>query len=171
MKKISILLACLILFSCGNDYEEFCTYYHANFSCDITNVPFNAVNSMGQFITVRKKSVNMSCDVYNPSLNKTYSVPLAEVDARYAEFGLGGLIIGQPYFNDGTTFYAYDLACPQCDKAYTRLTINAQGTASCAKCGNVYDLNNSGFIIEGEGRPLYRYHVTQSSVNTIYVHN
>jgi len=171
-RNVILLLTLLSLVACTSDYNEFCTQYQVSFSCTITNVPYNAVNSMGQFISVRKKTGSTSCSVYNPSLGKTTEVPLSEVEMRSFTLGLGGLILGQPYFNDGrSTVYAYDLACPTCDKASARLTIDTQGNATCPKCGNVYDLNNGGLVVEGEGRPLYRYRVTQSSVSTLYVHN
>lgn len=166
----SILMLCLS--SCTSDYKEFCTQYQVSFSCDITNVPYNAVNSMGQFITVRKKTGSTSCTVYNPSLGKTTEVPLSEVEIRSFSLGLGGLILGRPYFGDGkSAVYAYDLACPACDKASSRLNLDTQGNATCPKCDIVYDLNNGGLVVEGEGRPLYRYRVTQSSVSTLFVHN
>ncbi len=162
----------LMLLSCNDDYNEFCTQYQVSFSCDITNVPYNAVNSMGQFITIRKKTGSTSCTVYNPALKKTTEVPLSEVEMRSFTLGLGGLIVGQPYFSDGkSSVYAYDLACPVCDRASARLTIDAMGNAECPKCGNIYDLNNGGLVTTGDGRPLYRYRVTQSSVSTLYIHN
>ncbi|MBR4778312.1 MAG: hypothetical protein IK011_00295 [Bacteroidaceae bacterium] len=165
-------LVCLTLLSCTSDYNEFCTQYQVSFSCDITNVPYNALNSMGQFITIRKKTGSTSCSVYNPALKKTTEVPLSEIEMRSFTLGLGGLIVGQPYFGDGkSAVYAYDLACPACDKASSRLTVDASGNAECAKCGNTYDLNNGGLVTNGEGRPLYRYRVTQSSVSTLYIHN
>lgn len=175
MKKLGkvclAVSALLLLLGCTQDYKEFCTQYRVSFSCEITNSPFNVLNSMGQFITVRKKTGSTSCTVYNPSLGKSFEVPLSEVEMRSFDYGLGGLILGKPYFGDGMSIYAYDLACPVCDKVSARLGVNSQGTATCAKCGNVYDLNNGGLVIEGEGRPLYRYRVTQSSVSTLFVHN
>lgn len=166
---------CMLLFgvsSCHDSYQEFCTQYPVSFVCDITYAPFNSVASMGQFLSVRLKANHTTYIVYNPALDKTTEEPVSEVEARSFVFGLGGLIIGQPYFNDGrSTYYAYDLACPHCDRAWARLTIDALGNAACSHCEAVFDLNNGGIVVEGEGRPLYRYRVTQSSVNTLYVHN
>lgn len=169
---ISLLCALLFLLfaGCEGDYKEFCTQYQVSFSCDITNVPYNAVASMGQFISVRRKTGSTSCTVFNPSLGKTTEAALSEIEARSFALGLGGLILGQPFFGDGS-IYAYDLACPACDRASARLTIDTQGYATCPKCDNVYDLNNGGLVTEGEGRPLYRYRVTRSSVSTLFVHN
>ena len=158
--------------ACTDSYSEFCIQYPVSFSCDISFPPFNTIASMGQFLTVRLKANHTSYTIYNPALGTTSEQPLSEVEARTFTFGLGGLIVGQPYFNDGaSTYYAYDLACPHCDRASARLSVDAQGNASCASCGAVYDLNNSGIAVEGESRPLYRYRVTQSSVSTLYVHN
>ena len=169
-----LLLAVLLSMAtgCTSDYKEFCTQYQVSFSCDITNAPYNAVASMGQFVTIRRRTGSTSCTVFNPSLSSTVDVPLSEVEMRSFAYGLGGLILGQPYFgSDSGGVYAYDLACPACDRASARLDINAQGYATCPRCDNVYDLNNGGLVTQGEGRPLYRYRVTQSSVSTLYVHN
>ena len=171
MKKLFLFFACCLLASCQSDYQEYCTQYPVTFSCDIAYAPYNAVNSLGQFITVRSKAGRGAVSVFNPSLNKTTEVSLSEVEARSFTFGLGGLILGQPFFGDGSPCYAYDLACPVCDRASARLTVGADGLARCPKCANVYDLNNSGLVTEGSGRPLYRYHVTQSTASTLYIHN
>lgn len=171
-RVIAFVVAAMAATACSSDYKEFCTQYQVSFSCDITHAPYNAVNSMGQFITVRKKTGSTSCTVFNPSLRQTTEVPLSEVEIRSSYFGLGGLIIGQPFFNDGrAVVYAYDLACPACDKSSARLDLDTQGYGRCPKCDNRYDLNNGGLVVEGDGRPLYRYRVTQSSVNTLFVHN
>lgn len=167
---VGILL--LTATSCHDSYNEFCTQYPVSFSCDITYAPFNTICSMGQFLTVRLKANHTGYTVYNPALDKTTEMAISEMEARSFVFGLGGLIIGQPYFNDGaSTYYAYDLACPHCDRSSARLTLDEMGHATCSRCDAVFDLNNGGIVLEGEGRPLYRYRVTQSNLNTLFVHN
>lgn len=172
---LRILVCSVVLLTtsgCEDSYNEFCTHYPVTFSCDITFAPFNVVCSMGQFLTVRLKADHTAYTVCNPALGTTTEHPLSEVEARSFLFGLGGLIIGQPYFNDGSSqYYAYDLACPHCDRASARLTLDAQGQATCSRCDAVFDLNNGGLVVQGEGRPLYRYRITQSTLTTLYIHN
>ncbi|MBP5322771.1 MAG: hypothetical protein J6Y84_03110 [Bacteroidaceae bacterium] len=160
----------LLLSACSESYQEFCTLYPVTYSFDITYAPFNQVASMGQFLRIRPRPADASVTVTSPSGKET-KVPLSETERRSFSFGLAGLIVGQPYFNDGSTYYAYDLGCPACDKASARLGVDEQGHATCPLCDNVYDLNNGGVIVTGSGRPLYRYKVTQSSVSTLFVHN
>ena len=169
---ILFFFAALFLSSCTESYQEYCTFYPVTFTCDITYAPFNTVNSMGQFLTIRMKSNHTSYTVTNVSTGHATEIPLTEMEARTFSFGLGGLILGQPYFGDGgSPIYAYDLACPHCDRASTRVDIDAKGYATCPSCGAVYDLNNGGIVIKGSGRPLYRYRITQSSIFSIYIHN
>ena len=169
-----LLASCLVLLmlfgACTETYQEFCTQYPVTYSFDITYAPFNQVASMGQFIRIRPRPADASVTVISPS-GASAKVPLSETERRAFAFGLGGLIVGQPYFNDGSTYYAYDLACPACDRAAARMDVDEQGRASCPLCDNVYDLNNGGTVIDGSGRPLYRYRVTQSGVSTLFVHN
>lgn len=166
----SALVLLSLLAACSESYQEFCTQYPVTYSFDITYAPFNQVASMGQFIRIRPRPADASVTVISPS-GASAKVPLSETERRTFSFGLGGLIVGQPYFNDGSTYYAYDLACPACDRAAARLDVDEQGRASCPLCDNVYDLNNGGTVVAGSGRPLYRYRVTQSSVSTLFVHN
>lgn len=171
-RSIAVGVLLLSATSCHDTYSEFCTQYPVSFSCDITFSPFNTVTSMGQFLSVRLKANHTAYIVYNPALDKTTEMAVSEVEARSFAFGLGGLVIGQPYFNDGSSvYYAYDLACPHCDRSSARLTIDAMGQARCSRCDAVFDLNNDGLVVEGEGRPLYRYRISQSTIGTLYVHN
>ena len=168
--SLLLFLATFLLMGCTESYQEYCTQYPVTYSVDITYAPFNQVASMGQFICIRPKSNHASVTVTSLT-GKSTEVALSETERRSFSFGLAGLIIGQPYFNDGTAYYAYDLACPACDRAAARLEMDEQGKASCPLCDNVYDLNNGGIIVSGSGRPLYRYRVTQSSAGTLFVHN
>ena len=171
-KVVVCALLMMAASSCHDSYNEFCSQYPVSFSCDITYPPFNNIASMGQFLTVRLKANRTAYLVYNPALDKTTEMAVSEIEARSITLGLGGLIIGQPYFNDGTAmYYAYDLACPHCDRSSARLDVDALGQARCSRCDAVFDLNNGGIVIEGEGRPLYRYRISQSSVGTLYIHN
>lgn len=161
----------LLLTSCQSDYKEFCTLYAVNYTCDLTYPPYNTLCTMGQFVSVRPHLSDGTCLVTTLSGRETTQA-LTEVERRTFQWGMAGLIVGQPYFGDELTpYYAYDLGCPHCDLASARLTLDEQGMATCPRCGDVFNLNNGGICEQGEGRPLYRYHVTQSSLGTLYVHN
>ena len=91
--------------------------------------------------------------------------------------GLSGLIVGLPNIPEiGKTeslVVCFDLACSNCYNDYniTKPLVIQNGTATCNSCKRTYDLNNVGFISNGEaGKPLYRYRVSYVS-NTLVVSN
>ena len=164
-------IACIILLvgvACSRSYEVYSSKYPVSFSCDISQSPFNKVQTSGYFLSFRPTSLKDGFKVREPN-GKEHTIPYTEVQSRLFKLGLGGLIIGKPYFGD-ETYYAYDLACPHCDRASSPLSIDEEGFATCAKCHHAYDLNNSGMPKTGDSRPLYRYR-TSISANTLVVHN
>ena len=171
-KKLPILLITLVALiaaaSCTHSYGVFSNKYPASFSCDISKVPFNKTQTYGYFIAVRPKPSGGGYMVKEPGSNEQ-EYPYTEIESRVFQFGLGGLILGKPYFGDGQV-YAYDLACPQCDRASARLSIDAEGTATCPKCHTTYDLHNEGVAKKGQSRPLYRYRATLNGTR-LMVHN
>jgi len=52
-----------------------------------------------------------------------------------------------------------------------RVQFDDKGIAKCTRCGNQYDLNNGGIVVEGKGRPLWKYRVTQSVDGSVQVYN
>ncbi len=80
-------------------------------------------------------------------------------------FGMNnGVIVGFSNLDSPATFYAYDRECPNCfdpDAIPVRskpLSMSSTGWATCSVCSRVYNLNNRGYIVEGdEGEPLTRY--------------
>lgn len=167
-KAILLLLVLCIVAACGRSYEVYSNKYRVSFSCDISTSPFNKVQSSGYFLTVRMTPTKDGYKVRDLD-GKEHTMPYTEVQNRVFQLGLGGLIIGKPYFGDDE-FYAYDLGCPHCDRASAPLNIKADCTAHCSKCGNTYELNNGGFAKTGESRPLYRYR-TSLNGNRLMVHN
>lgn len=154
--------------ACSRSYEVYSTKYPVSFSCDISKSPFNKVQTSGYFLTVRPTPAKDGYKVREPD-RREHTIPYTEVHSRVFSFGLAGLIIGKPYFGDGA-YYAYDLGCPQCDLPSVRLTTTIEGTATCAKCGTTYDLNNGGIAKTGDSRPLYRYRVSPNG-HTLMIHN
>ena len=158
----------LIGAACSRSYEVYSNKYPVTFSCDISKSPFNKVQTSGYFLSVRPTPTKEGYKVREPD-GREQTIPYTEVHSRVFNFGLAGLIIGKPYFGDGE-YYAYDLGCPQCDRASAYLTVSMDGTATCAKCSTTYDLNNSGIPKTGDSRPLYRYR-TSFGGHTLMVHN
>lgn len=167
-KKTIILLLILVGAACSRSYEVFSNKYLVSFSCNITGAPFNKIQTSGYFLAVRATATKDGYKVKEPD-GREQTYPYTEVQSRVFSFGLAGLIIGKPYFGDGE-YYAYDLGCPHCDRASSYLSVNAQGIATCSKCSNSYDLNNSGAPKTGDSRPLYRYR-TSLNGNILMVHN
>lgn len=167
-KSLILLLLVVVLQSCTNSYTTYSNKYPVSFSCDITQTPFNKVQTSGCFLALRPTPMKDGYKVREPN-GKEQTIPYTEVHSRIFKFGLAGLIIGKPYFGDDA-YYAYDLACPHCDRASSPLSINAEGFATCSKCSNTYDLNNNGIARTGDSRPLYRYRAGVNS-NMLMVHN
>ena len=75
----------------------------------------------------------------------------------------GGLIVGFGNSVDGI-LYAYDRECPNCfdpnmlPLKSRPLSVSENGIAKCSYCKRQYDLNNGGFISNGDkGKKLTRY--------------
>ena len=168
MKKTLVILLILIGAACSRSYEVFSNKYNVSFSCDISISPFNKVQTSGYFLAVRPTPTKDGYKVKEPD-GRELTIPYTEVHSRVFNFGLAGLIIGKPYFGDDE-YCAYDLGCPSCDLPSIRLNVGMEGNATCAKCGNTYDLNNGGIPKTGDSRPLYRYRVSLSG-HTLIVHN
>ncbi|MBR4996762.1 MAG: hypothetical protein IKY84_02700 [Bacteroidaceae bacterium] len=169
MKRTLLALFILLMTqACTRSYHVFCTKYSVSFSCEVSQSPFNSINTWGYFLSVRPTATKNGYRVKLPN-GSEQEFPYTEVQNRVFQFGLAGIIIGRPYFGDGEV-YAYDLGCPQCDKPSTRLSISTDGIATCAKCKSQYDLNNSGVAQTNDSRPLYRYRTTLNG-NLLMIHN
>ena len=168
MKRRHLLfLIILTLEACTQTYSIYSNKYPVSFSCDISMPPFNSIQSLGYFITVRQRPAKDGYTVYT-NTGMAYEFPLTEVQSRIFSYGLAGLIIGSPILAEGE-IYAYDLGCPQCDRSSVRLTVNTTSYAKCAKCDTSYELNNNGYASNG-GHPLYRYPITLNG-SKLMVHN
>lgn len=166
-RRLLLLLATLALGACTQSYTVFSDKYFVSFSCDMSAVPFNSLHTLGHFLAVRPKTTKDGYRVKSPDGTER-DYPYTEVQSRVFSFGLAGLIIGQPYFEEG--IYAFDLGCPECDRSSARLTVDLQGMATCSRCQSVYNLNNGGMPQSGTSKPLYRYRTTRNG-NTLMVHN
>jgi hypothetical protein len=89
----------------------------------------------------------------------TVNIPQIQLQQSPFYYGLGGLIIGTPMTMDGN-IWAFDWACPSCDKASNRLKIDrTMGHATCPDCRTKFDLNSGGIAIEGKSRPMWQYRI------------
>ena len=168
--KRGILLLLTLLATAGcdkNSYSTFSNKYRVVFSYSTQDEPFNQITSRGRFVSVRQ--VGSTIKTVDSDGNRK-DLELTEIQSRSFIMGLAGLIIGTPTLNnDDLAVWAYDLGCPECDNG-SRLTFNTTGKATCAKCGEIWDLNRSGFADNGNLRPLYRYH-TYFNFSSITVQN
>ena len=168
MRKLCALLAFILTFtSCSEDK----TYSTANmvrcfFTVNQYTQLFNVMGSMGEYATIRpmksQGKMQMSSNIGTTDYTMT-------ADMKGYEFGLGGIIVGVNYYGE---YMAFDLACPNCNRADRRLTIGDAGIAKCSKCGISYDLNNYGVISAAtevsefeSPRGLYRYHIVYDGTN------
>jgi hypothetical protein len=169
MKKASYLFFVLLMLqACSDSYHVFSNKYPVSYSCKVSTHPFNSINTLGYFLSVRPTASHNGYKVKLPT-GAEQEYPYTEVQSRVFQFGLAGLIIGKPYFGEGEV-YAYDLGCPQCDRASARLSVGIDGMASCARCDATYNLNSEGVAIAGNSRPLYRYR-TMLNGDILMVHN
>ena len=140
-------------------------------------VLYTACNSMGEFCTIYSDGKRL---VFNGSPKEPSYVNLTALNG-YTGFklGLSGLIVGLPNIPEiGTTeshVICFDWACPNCWEDYAiapRLEVRySEGIAMCSRCKRTYDLNNAGFISNGEaGRALFRYRVNYEK-NALIVSN
>ena len=163
------VLTILLATSCQKDEAQktYSTKYpvRCNFYVPTYTQLFNAMAGYGQYVTVRQTTDRQS-GTSVIQMSDMLSTDNYAIDAtmRYFNYGLGGLIIGMSTYTEPL---AFDLACPNCDRAERRLSLKDDGTAVCSKCGITYDLNNYGFIRSVPDqcqhltpRGLYRYHIT-----------
>lgn len=174
------IIALVALTACTNDATS--TYsnrapvrarFHVLEYAELTQ----AIGNLGQYATIRRQveegvtKIHMTCSTGAASYNLT-------AESKGFEFGLGGLIVGTALGAAGEPAYmCYDLACPICDRAGRRLTVE-EGLARCTHCGASFNLDKEGILykkpsIETSGSTrtrLYQYHITYNGED-IYVYN
>ena len=120
-RQIFALILILTVSGCSKigNYQVYSNKYPVNYSCNTTISPFNQINSLGRFVSVRIKGMELEV---TDSDGNTSSHQMSETDMRSFVLGLGGLIIGTPSLNnDNLSVYAYDLACPICARRAWRM--------------------------------------------------
>lgn len=175
MKKVLLFLLLVVAsVSCSDDVSS--TYSTAHpVRCNFTVVQytelFQVIDNFGQFASIRKSSAKLI--MKHGSSETTYNMLETQ---KYFDFGLGGLIVGTTFEGN---YRAYDLSCPNCDRATYRLNITDDGFAKCPNntCHIVYNLNYDGIISEvpkecnhQNPRALYRYKVAYDGM-TLNIYN
>jgi hypothetical protein len=161
----------LTLVSCDADHE-YDTSHQCYFTFDTqlhnTSIIRNALNPLasGIFAWVYTTPSN-GITVVNTQLNdgKTNGKDnITTAKESYQSYILGmsnGLLLG--YSSLGNGLFAFDRQCPNCTADYNLykypLTWTNNGQwVECKSCHRKYDLNNYGFIVEGDkGSKLIRY--------------
>ena len=170
-KAVFILIATSLLALTGCDSESPYSSYRVNFVFDATIHPYYQAKSPGQFICVRK-GANIGQYRLVDALGKQTTVNIPQLQLQQSPFyyGLGGLIIGTPMARDGN-MWAFDWACPNCEKASSRLNLDRiLGHATCPTCGVKFDLNSGGIAIEGKSRQMWEYRIFGTD-NSLLIQN
>lgn len=173
----------MLLVSCKTDYEYSnnpCYFVFDN-SVHLDNALASALNNnSGIFCYIYQATSAGVQYIYfqtNQGLSSKQKKNAVD-EKRSIVLGINnGIIVGVA--NIDNIIYAYDHQCPNCAKnagAYSPnypLTMNTDGTATCAKCKRKYDLNNGGLVIsDGGGDKLWRYRVTCTGpYGTLIVNN
>lgn len=183
---ITILLGIvfLVLTGCESDAEYTYSRYKAFFRFSpVTAAPsslYPALNNPGEWCYV---TLGGSYYNFKSSTGKTDTYPKTAIEQYGTTVWFNGLLVGTPMVPEINGLFApicYDLICPNCYenggiKRSIRITDTALGHAICDRCKRVYDLHNSGIVIDGfsEGSTnvkLYRYHC-QYGNDTFVVQN
>lgn len=99
-----------------------------------------------------------------------YKTPRLEVD----RIGYGGLlVVNSIYSGETPILLAYDLSCPNERISSVRVKASTNGTATCEKCGRVYDLMADGIVKSDKSKPKLQMYRVSPSVDqgVFYVRN
>ncbi len=161
-----------MLTSCGDamfEYSSYPCYIVVDNSLFLDASLASAMNSTapGIFCMVQK-TMSGGAEQFSFSTNQGLSSTqtfTAKEQRLNLIFGMNnGVIVGFGNLDYPATFYAYDRECPNCfdpNAVPVRskpLSMQSNGHATCAACGRTYDMNNRGYVIDGDdGDPLTRY--------------
>lgn len=145
------ILAFFILLSCGKLEESDIPSTMVNLTLDLTYAD-------KELLTITAHKVYTTKDI-NTSASEAV--------------GFGGVMV----YHSTTGYVAFDIACPY--ELKSSIVVKAEDlslTATCPKCGSVYDLENYGTPVSGPSadnpaRKRLRLYNTGISGNKIYVRN
>ncbi|MDD2436195.1 MAG: (2Fe-2S)-binding protein [Massilibacteroides sp.] len=152
INRLFPIIASFIFLSCGELEDSDIPSTYVNLTLDLTyeDKELNTVTAHKIYTT---KDINTS---------------------QQEAVGFGGIIV---YHSTLNGYVAYDIACPYELNANTVVTAEEFSlTATCPKCGSVYDLENGGRPLSGPsaenpGRKRLRIYSTTKVGNKIYVSN
>lgn len=189
LKSISVVAAVLILaattiISCGDSEFEFSStpcYVFIDNSVHQNPVLASALTRYsGTFVTISTatKSGARFFTFKDNHGNQSESRFNAYDERRSLHIGMNGsVVVGYGNSVDGI-LYAYDLECPNCFDANALplksrpLSVSESGIASCPYCHRKYDMNNGGFITDGDkGDKLTRYRCSATGPNGVLTVN
>lgn len=161
----------MLLASCSADDTEYTREFQCYFTFDTT-----IHNTSKLCACVNSLSSGMFCMAWQQTIEGVRHIMVQLSDGKATEdtpittaaearqsciMGAGnGLIIGCSTLNNGQ-LYAFDRQCPNCLHEGINKALQWKNNGLwvvCPRCNRCYDLNNSGFVVEGEsGKKLLRY--------------
>ena len=183
---LAAFTALAVLTSCGDSENEYTTktcYFIFDNSVHNDATLASAMNpsAPGIFcqVTMAMRSGATYYDFANNAGTSSSTIQNAVDTKRTLILGYNnGIIVGYGALDIPASFYAYDRECPNCfdpnaiPMRSAPLTMSSNGIATCAKCHRKYDMNNNGFITDGEkGKRLTRYRATTTGPFGVLVVN
>ena len=166
-----MLQAVILMAACSADGNEYTREYQCYFTFDTQIHNTSVINSC-----INPLSSGMFCMVWHHTADGVRHIDIQLNDGKTSEDvaittaaemrqscimgASNGLIIGCSTLNNGG-LYAFDRQCPNClhDGINKPLQWANNGLwVKCPRCNRSYDLNNSGFVVDGDGgNKLLRY--------------
>lgn len=181
MKRLLLgLMALLTLTACDEAESEFDTTHRAAFlyrSVATQSALRSALNDYGVYCRVW---VSGGHYLFENNNGVTGQDNILAVAGGRPYNALCGFIVGRRSSIDmkgRQPLYAYDLACPNCDRESALsvpLYFVARGDArvTCRRCKRVYNPDEAGQLVGGEkGIHLIRYHIDYDGMNILQIYN
>lgn len=163
-----------LLAGCNTEH----TYSTMHARAHLTNVPaitplYTAVQSSGEYCMVwRDARNNYLFQTQSGQSHTLLPTAMTNYDGWHTPTG-SGFIIGRANVPEvgqsDLPLMAYDRACPNCYKESISksLDFGSYGRVVCPRCRRQYDLNNAGYVVEGQGDKLVRYRCNYTGQNLI----
>lgn len=171
----------LMLMGCGNSQEDISSepcYFYFSLANHPASILRNSLTGINSFVRVRcgyrstasgARVMHVYVGAFGANAEEDNTIT-SELELRH-DYVLGVynlLYIG--YSTGDNKLMAYDGQCPNCygETGLTRYALDWSHSGlyvRCSSCGREYDLNNRGFVVDGNGKALIRYNV--GVVNTV----
>lgn len=163
-----------VCYACETDNTYSTMHARAHIS-PVTAIPplHTAVHSPGEYCMVwRDGRSHMQYQTASGITHTQLPTALTNYDGWHTPTG-SGFIIGRANVPEvgqsDLPLMAYDRACPNCYKESISksLDFGSYGRVVCPRCRRQYDLNNAGYVVEGQGDKLVRYRCNYTGQNLI----